>query len=171
MALIKTLRSKTPIIPESCYLAENATIIGDVVMGEGCSIWFQTVIRGDVNAIVIGDHVNIQDGTVIHGTYELYATKIGNNVSIGHGAIIHGCTIEHDVLIGMGAVIMDEVMVESNVIVAAGAVVPPRKHLVSGWIYAGNPAKKLKPISAEQAQFFIHRTASAYAKYASWYEE
>ncbi len=170
MALIIPLRGNTPVIPESCYLAENATIIGEVTMGESCSIWFQTVVRGDVNSIVLGDNVNIQDGAIIHGTYEKYATNIGNNVSIGHGAIIHGCTIEDDVLVGMGAILMDDVVVESNVIVAAGAVVPPRKRLISGWVYAGNPATQLKPITEEQAQFFIHRTAEAYVKYSSWYE-
>lgn len=171
MALIKSLGTKSPKIHKSCYLAENATIIGDVIIGSGCSIWFQAVIRGDVNTIIIGNEVNIQDGAIVHGTYEISATSIGNCVSIGHGAIIHGCTIHDNVLIGMGAILMDDVIIESNVIVAAGAVVPPRKHLKSGFVYAGNPAKKLKPISEEQAQFFITRTAQAYKKYSDWYKD
>lgn len=169
MALIKTLRGKTPVIHPSVYLAENATIIGDVSIGEGSTIWFQSVIRGDVNKIQIGKNVNIQDGAIIHGTFELFATEIGDNVSIGHGAIIHGCTIMPNVLIGMGAVIMDEVVISSNVIIAAGTIVPPRKKLESGFVYAGNPAKILKPITKEQSFFFINRTAEAYKKYASWY--
>src|SRR5690606_10825896 len=145
--IIKTVNGKSPRIPNDCYIAENATIIGDVTLGEECSIWFNAVIRGDVNKIVIGNRVNIQDGAVIHCTYLKHATEIGNNVSVGHNAIVHGCIIQDNVLVGMGAIIMDGCVVESNSIVAAGAVVTQNTRIESGSIYAGVPAKKVKDIN------------------------
>ena len=170
MALLKTVRGFTPKMGKNCFLAENATLIGDVSMGNDCSIWYSAVVRGDVNTISLGNKVNIQDGAVIHCTYKKSKTVIGQRVSIAHGAIIHGCEIQDDVLVGMKAVIMDNAVVESNVIVAAGAVVLEGKRLESGHIYAGVPAKKIKAIDTEQTQWHITRTADAYLKYASWYQ-
>lgn len=169
MALIKSLPNGTPIFGKNCFLAENATIIGDVKIGDNCSIWFQAVIRGDVNSILIGNEVNIQDGAIIHCTYKKSATMIGDRSSIGHKAIIHGCTISEDVLVGMGAIIMDDVYVPPLTMVAAGATIPPGRKLESGFIYAGSPAKKLRKLTDEEVEFFIHRTARNYQKYASWY--
>lgn len=140
--LIKSVNGKSPLIPEDCYVAENATIIGDVTIGKSCSVWFNAVIRGDVHFIKIGDKVNIQDGAIIHCTYQKYPTVIGNNVSIGHHAIVHGCTVHDNVLIGMGAIVMDNCIIESNSIIAAGAVVTQNTRVESGSIYAGVPAKK-----------------------------
>ncbi len=171
MALIKSVRGFTPKIHESCFLADNATIIGDVSIGEFCSIWFNTVIRGDVNSIIIGTEVNIQDGVVIHCTYEKSITTIGDRVSIGHNAIVHGCTIESDVLVGMGSIIMDHVTIPSNVIIGAGAVIPEGIQLEEGYIYAGIPAKKLKKIDPENFKFFIERTAKNYQLYANWFKD
>ncbi len=170
MALIKSVRDFHPEFGENCYLAENATIIGDVIMGDDCSVWFQAVVRGDVNSIRIGDLVNIQDGAVIHGTYEKSATTIGNRVSIGHRAIVHGCTLKDNVLIGMGAIVMDDAVVMPNVIVAAGAVVLEKSVLESGYIYAGVPAKKVKAVSPGQLKGTLNRIADAYVKYAGWYQ-
>lgn len=170
MALIKSVRNKTPEFGPNCYLAENATIVGEVKMGKDCSVWFQAVIRGDVNGIVIGDQVNIQDGAIIHCTYEKAATRIGNRVSIGHRAIIHGCTIDDDVLVGMGAIVMDHAKVPSNVLIAAGAVVLENAQLESGFIYAGVPAKKVKALSPELFKGQIERIANNYVMYASWFE-
>ena len=170
MALIKSVRGFNPQFGENVYLAENATIIGDVVMGDNCSVWFQAVVRGDVNAIRMGDKVNVQDGAVIHCTYERAATTIGNNVSIGHGAIVHGCTIKDNVLVGMGAIIMDNAVIEENVIVAAGAVVLENSRLDSGHIYAGVPAKKVKKLSTEKFKDNVERIANNYLKYASWFK-
>lgn len=170
MALIKEVRGLKPEIDDSTWMAENAVVVGDVKIGKDCSIWFHAVVRGDVNAIRIGNKCNIQDGAVIHCTYEKAATTIGDNVSIGHKAIVHGCTIESNALIGMGAIVMDHALVPSDCIVAAGALVPENKVLESGWIYAGIPAKKFKPISDEQRQFFIHRTADNYVKYSGWFK-
>ncbi len=171
MALIKTVRGFTPQFGNDCFLAENATIIGDVQMGDGGSIWYQAVVRGDVNFIRIGNKVNIQDGAVIHGTYERAGTTIGNNVSIGHRAIVHGCTLHDNVLVGMGAIIMDNAVVEENVLIAAGAVVLQNSVLESGHIYAGVPAKKVKPLGEEQFADTIGRIADAYITYASWFKE
>src|SRR5215217_6164231 len=145
--LVKSVNGKTPSIPEDCYVAENATIVGDVVFGRSCSVWFNAVVRGDVNSILIGNKVNIQDGAVIHCTYQKHATVIGNNVSIGHNAIVHGCTLHDNVLIGMGAIVMDNAVVHSNTIIAAGAVVLENTICEAGSIYAGVPAKKVKDIS------------------------
>ena len=141
MALIKPVNGIEPRFGKNCYLAENATIVGDVEMGDDCSVWFQAVIRGDVHYIKMGHKVNVQDGAIIHCTYKKHPTTIGNNVSIGHRAIVHGCTIHDNVLVGMGAIVMDNVVVESNVLIAAGAVVLENSHLKSGFIYAGVPAK------------------------------
>jgi len=170
MTLIKSVRSFTPQYGEDCYFAENATIIGDVIMGDQCSVWFQAVVRGDVNSIRIGNKVNIQDGVVIHGTYERASTTIGDRVSIGHRAIVHGCTLHDDVLIGMGAIVMDHAVVESNVLVAAGAVVLENSRLEAGHIYAGVPARKVKAISEEQFQDSIGRIANAYIEYSGWFK-
>ena len=150
MALIKTLNGKTPLIGKGCYLAENATLVGDVVLGRSCSVWFNAVVRGDVHYIKIGDKVNIQDGAVIHCTYQKHATEIGHNVSIGHNALVHGCSIHNNVLVGMGAIVMDGAVIESNSIIAAGAIVLEGTLVESGSIYAGVPAKKIKSLSQEQ---------------------
>jgi carbonic anhydrase/acetyltransferase-like protein (isoleucine patch superfamily) len=169
--LIKEINGKYPQIPSDCYVAENATIVGDVVLGSNCSVWFNAVIRGDVNSIRIGDKVNIQDGAVIHCTYQKHPTIIGNNVSIGHNAIVHGCTVKDNVLIGMGAIVMDNCEIGSNSIIAAGAVLTEGTIVPSGCIYAGVPAKKVKDISSELIHGEIDRIANNYIKYASWFEE
>lgn len=171
MPIIKSVNGKYPQIPEDCYIAENATIVGDVQMGEACSVWFNAVIRGDVHYIKMGDKVNIQDGAVIHATYQKSPTTIGNNVSIGHNALVHGCTIHDNVLVGMGSIIMDDCIVESNSIIAAGAVVTKNTHVESGSIYAGVPAKKVKDISKELISGEIDRIANNYVKYSSWFKE
>lgn len=169
--LVKTVNGKTPIIPEDCYVAANATIIGEVVLGENCSVWFNAVIRGDVNFIKIGNKVNIQDGAVIHCTYQKHPTVIGNNVSIGHNAIVHGCTIHDNVLIGMGAIVMDNCIVESNSIVAAGSVVTQNTIILSGTIWAGIPAKKIKDIDQSDFAGEIERISNNYVMYSSWLKE
>ncbi|MFS4483895.1 gamma carbonic anhydrase family protein [Hyunsoonleella sp. 2307UL5-6] len=171
MPIIQTVRGKTPIIPKDCFIAENATIVGEVTMGNQCSVWFSAVVRGDVNFIKIGNKVNIQDGAVIHGTFEKAGTTIGNNVSVGHNALVHGCTIHDNVLVGMGSIIMDGCVVHSNSIVAAGAVVTQNTIIESGSIYAGVPAKKVKDISKALISGEINRISDAYIKYASWFTE
>ncbi|NOQ75822.1 MAG: gamma carbonic anhydrase family protein [Crocinitomix sp.] len=171
MALIKSCRNNSPKIPESCWLAENATIVGDVHMGENCSVWFNAVIRGDVNTITMGDNVNIQDGAVIHCTYEKTKTTLGNNVSVGHNALVHGCTVADNVLIGMGSIIMDNCVIEENCIIAAGAVLLEGTHVESGSIWAGVPAKKVKDLSPEMFKGEVMRIAKNYRMYASWFEE
>jgi carbonic anhydrase/acetyltransferase-like protein (isoleucine patch superfamily) len=171
MPIIKPVKGKYPQIPEDCFIAENATIVGEVTMGKECSVWFNTVIRGDVHFIKMGDKVNVQDGAIIHATYQKSPTTIGNNVSIGHNAIVHGCTIKDNVLIGMGSIIMDDCVVESNSIIAAGAVVPQNTIVESGSIYAGVPAKKIKDISKELISGEIDRIANNYVKYSSWFKE
>lgn len=169
--LIKSVNGRSPIIPNDCYVAENATIIGDVSFGASCSIWFNAVIRGDVHYIKIGDKVNIQDGAIIHCTYQKHPTIIGNNVSIGHNAIVHGCTIQDNVLIGMGAIVMDNCIVESNSIVAAGAVLTQNTVVESGTIWAGVPAKKVKDIDQSDFAGEIERISNNYVMYSSWYKE
>ena len=169
--LIKTVRGKTPRYGSDCFIADNATLIGDVVLGAGCSVWFSAVVRGDVNSISVGDHVNIQDGAVIHGTYEKSATTIGNHVSIGHNAIVHGCRIHDHVLIGMGAIVMDDCIVEPYSIIAAGAVVPKNTHIKRGSVYAGVTAKCIKSVSPELMEGEIERIAKSYSMYASWFKE
>jgi carbonic anhydrase/acetyltransferase-like protein (isoleucine patch superfamily) len=171
MALIKPVRGINPKFGEDCYLAENATIVGDVEMGDSCSVWFQAVVRGDVHRIRIGNKVNIQDGAVIHCTYQKAPTTIGNNVSIGHRAIVHGCTIKDNVLVGMGAIVMDHAVVEENVLIAAGAVVLENAHLESGFIYAGVPAKKVKAVSEDRFNNTIQRIANSYLMYSNWFKE
>ncbi|MBK8052170.1 MAG: gamma carbonic anhydrase family protein [Saprospiraceae bacterium] len=169
--IIKSVKGVLPKIGEDCFIAENATIVGDVQMGSQCSVWFNAVIRGDVNYIKMGDKVNIQDGAVIHCTYEKFPTNIGNNVSVGHNAIVHGCTIHDNVLIGMGAIVMDNCVVESNSIIAAGAVVTQNTRVEAGTIYAGVPAKKVKDISQELISGEIDRIANNYVMYSGWFKE
>ena len=169
MPIILEVRGKAPIIPEDCFVAENATIVGEVSLGQQCSIWFNAVVRGDVHFISIGNKVNIQDGAVIHATYQKSPTTIGNNVSIGHNAIVHGCTIHDNVLIGMGSVIMDDCVIKSNSIIAAGAVVTKGTVVESGSIYAGTPAKKIKSVSQDLTSGEIDRIANNYLKYSSWF--
>ena len=159
MPIILPVKDKYPQFGDGCFIAPNATIVGDVIMGKECSIWFNAVIRGDVNFIKMGDRVNVQDGACIHCTYQKYGTTIGNNVSIGHNAIVHGCTVHDNVLIGMGAIVMDLAVVQKHVIVAAGAVVLENSILESGWIYGGTPARKIKQLDPDNRQFFITRTA------------
>ncbi|HAE31606.1 MAG TPA: gamma carbonic anhydrase family protein, partial [Flavobacteriales bacterium] len=149
MALIREIRGKTPVFGKNCWMAENAVVVGDVSMGDECSIWYNAVIRGDVHYIKIGSRVNIQDGAVVHCTYQKSPTSIGNNVSIGHNAIVHGCTIKDNVLIGMGSIVMDDCIVESGSIIAAGAVVTQGTHIKEGSLYAGVPAKFIKEVSQE----------------------
>lgn len=170
MALIKSCKDLSPQFGEDCYLAENATIIGDVVMGQQCSVWFNAVIRGDVNSIRIGNKVNIQDGAVLHCTYQKTTVSIGNNVSIGHNALVHGCTIEDNVLIGMGAIVMDNCHIESNCIIAAGAVVLEGTRVESWSIYGGVPAKKIKTLSPELFEGEVMRIADNYVFYSSWFK-
>lgn len=171
MALIKSLRGFTPQFGSNCFLADNATVIGDVIMGDNCSIWFNAVVRGDVHYIRIGNKVNIQDGAIVHCTYMKAPVNIGNNVSIAHNAIIHGCTIHDNVLIGMGAIVMDHVVVNSNTIIAAGALILENTVLEPESIYAGVPAKKVKTIGKELVQGQIERIANSYITYAGWYKE
>ena len=171
MPIIKPVNGKHPHIPDDCYIAENTTIVGDVTMGNQCSVWFNAVIRGDVHYIKMGNKVNVQDGAVIHATYQKSPTTIGNNVSIGHNAIVHGCTIHDNVLIGMGSIVMDDCVVESNSIIAAGAVVTQNTRVEAGSIYAGVPAKKVKDISKELISGEIDRIANNYVKYSSWFKE
>ena len=171
MALIKPVLGIHPTFGNNCYLAENATIVGDVVMGDECSVWFNAVVRGDVHYIRMGNRVNVQDGAVIHCTYKKAATTIGNNVSIGHNALVHGCTVKDNVLIGMGAIVMDNVVVEENTIIAAGAVVLENTHVESGCIYAGVPAKKVKTLNAEQTATLIKGIAENYVMYSGWFKD
>jgi carbonic anhydrase/acetyltransferase-like protein (isoleucine patch superfamily) len=170
MPVILPVKGVHPQIPEDCFVAPNATIVGDVVMGNECSIWFNAVVRGDVNSIRMGNKVNIQDGACIHATYEKTKVSLGNNVSVGHNAIIHGCTVQDNVLIGMGAIVMDNAQIGSNSIIAAGAVVLENTIVEAGSIYAGVPAKKVKNISADLIQGEIERIAKNYTLYSSWFK-
>ena len=169
--LIKSVNGKSPLIPDDCYVAENATIVGEVTFGHSCSVWFNAVIRGDVHFISIGNKVNIQDGAVIHCTYKKHPTIIGNNVSIGHNAIVHGCTIQDNVLIGMGAIVMDNCVIESNSIVAAGSVITQNTIVESGTIWAGVPAKKVKEINQSDFAGEIERISNNYVIYSNWFKE
>lgn len=171
MALIKPVNDHAPRFGENCYFSENATIVGDVVTGDNCTFWFQSVVRGDVHFIRMGNNVNVQDGAILHCTYEKAPLSIGNNVSIGHRAIVHGCTIEDNVLIGMGAIVMDHAVVEKNSLIAAGSVVLENTRVESGCIYAGIPAKKVKELSSEHFKNINERIANNYIKYASWFKE
>jgi len=170
MPLILPVKGISPKWGSDCFIAENATIVGDVVMGDKCSVWFNAVIRGDVNFIKIGNNTNIQDGAVIHCTYQGASTTIGNNVSIGHNALVHGCTLHHHVLVGMGAVVMDNAVVEEFVIIAAGAIVLEKTVCESGYLYAGIPAKKIKPLSDEQKEM-LKRLPQNYIMYAGWFNK
>jgi len=169
--IVKELNGHRPKFGQGCFLAENAVIIGDVVMGDQCSVWYHAVLRGDVHYIRMGNKVNIQDGAVVHGTYRKYPTTIGDNVSVGHNAIVHGCTIHDNVLVGMGSIVMDDSVVESNTIIAAGAVVTRGSHVEAGSIYAGVPARKVKDISKELISGEIVRIAESYITYSSWYDK
>lgn len=170
MALILPVETHFPKWGHNCFIAPNCTIVGDVEMGDDCSIWFNTVLRGDVNAIRIGNKVNIQDGAVIHCTYQRTRAIIGNNVSIGHNAIVHGCTVHDNVLIGMGAIVMDNAVVHSNTIIAAGAVVLENNICEGGSIYAGVPAKKVKAIEQQKVEGEINRIANNYLRYSKWFD-
>ena len=170
MSLVITCREKTPKFGNECFIAETATIIGDLSCGDQCSFWFNSVVRGDVHYIKMGNKVNVQDGAIVHCTYERFPVNIGNNVSIGHNAIVHGCTIHDNVLIGMGAIVMDNVVVEEGSIIAAGAVVLENTIVESGSIYAGVPAKKVKSVDLELVNGQINRIANNYVKYSSWYK-
>ena len=170
MAFIKPVRGIHPQFGNACFLADNATVVGEVIMGDHCSVWFNAVVRGDVHSITIGHHTNIQDGAVIHCTYQKAKTVIGNYVSIAHNAVVHGCTIEDQVLIGMGAIVMDGAVVKTGAVIAAGAIVLQNTVVEEGSIFAGNPARFLKKVSPEQAEVFM-RTANNYVMYADWYKE
>ena len=170
MALIKSVRGFSPEIGANCFLADNATIVGDVKIGSDCSFWFNSVIRGDVNSIVIGNKVNIQDGSVLHCLYEKSTIHIGNNVSIGHNVIIHGATIKDNVLIGMGAIIMDHAVIGENSIIAAGALVLNGTIVEPGSIYGGVPAQRIKSVEQEQTKEMIEKIANNYLMYAKWYK-
>lgn len=168
-ALILPVQGKYPEIGPECYLADNATVVGDVTLGRNCTVWFNAVLRGDVNSIRIGDQTNIQDGAVIHCTYQKAATTIGSRVSVGHKAIVHGCTVEDDVLIGMGAIVMDQAVVGAGCIIAAGAVVLENTQCEPGYLYAGVPARKIKPVSEAQ-RAGMKQTAANYVMYAGWFQ-
>ena len=170
MPLIYPINGIAPTFGENTFIAENATIVGDVIMGDNCSVWFNTVIRGDVHFIRIGNNVNIQDGAIVHCTYKKHPVTIGNHVSIAHAAIVHGCTIHDNVLIGMGAIVMDGVVVESNSIIAAGAVVSQGTIVESGSVYAGIPARKIKTLDKELLEGQVNRIAKSYTMYASWHD-
>ena len=171
MAIVKKLNGHTPKFGKNCFLADNAAIIGAVEMGDDCSIWFGAVLRGDVHEIRIGNKVNIQDNATIHATYQKYPTHIGNNVSIAHNAVVHGCTIHDNVLIGMGAVVLDNAVIESNTIIAAGSVVTKGTVVESGWVYAGIPAKKIKQMGEDLLKGEVERIVNSYNMYAGWYTD
>ena len=170
MAIIKSLRGHTPQFGKDCFLADNAVVVGEVKMGNNCTIWFNAVVRGDVHSITLGDNTNVQDGAVIHCTYQKARTMIGSNVSIAHNAIVHGCTVEDNVLIGMGAIVMDDAVIGTGSVIAAGAVVLPGTIVEPGSIYAGIPAKRIKDIGHEMKEV-ITRTAMNYPMYAKWYNQ
>lgn len=168
--ILRELNGKKPEFGKDCFFAENSVVVGEVIMGDQCSVWYNAVIRGDVHYIKMGNKVNVQDGAVIHATFEKSPTNIGNNVSIGHNALVHGCTVHDNVLIGMGAIVMDDCIIESNSIIAAGAVLTKGTHVPSGTIFAGVPAKKVKDISEELISGEINRIADNYVKYSGWYK-
>jgi carbonic anhydrase/acetyltransferase-like protein (isoleucine patch superfamily) len=170
MPLILPVEGKSPVFGKDCFIAQNATLVGDVVCGDQCSFWFNSVVRGDVHSIRIGNRVNVQDGAVLHCTYQKHPLEIGDNVSIGHNALVHGCTIHPNVLIGMGSIVMDGVVVESNCIIAAGAVVLEGTIVKSGSVYAGVPAKKVKDITPELVSGEVERIAKNYVFYSGWFK-
>ncbi|MFT4660068.1 MAG: carbonic anhydrase/acetyltransferase-like protein (isoleucine patch superfamily) [Patiriisocius sp.] len=171
MSQIISCRGKSPEVGEDCFIAQNATLIGDIICGDQCSFWFNAIVRGDVHYVRMGNKVNVQDGAIIHCTYERFPVNIGNNVSIGHNAIVHGCTIHDDVLIGMGSIVMDNVVVHSGSIIAAGAVVLENTIVEAGTVYAGVPAKKVKSVDEKLASGQINRIANSYTKYSSWFKK
>jgi gamma-carbonic anhydrase len=170
MAIIKSVRGYTPAFGKNCFFADGAIIVGEVVMGDNCTVWFNAVVRGDVHSITIGNNTNIQDGVVIHCTYQKAKTVIGSNVSIAHNAVVHGCTVEDNVLIGMGAIIMDDAVIGQGSVIAAGAIVLPKTIVEPGSIYAGIPAKRIKDVGAEMTEV-IARTAKNYPMYAEWFKQ
>lgn len=169
MAVILPVLDKHPKWGDNCFIAPNATIVGDVSLGNNCSVWFNAVIRGDVNTITIGNDSNIQDGAVIHATYQKASTTIGNRVSVGHNAIVHGCILKDHILIGMGAIVMDNAVVDEYCIIAAGSVILENTHCESGYLYAGVPAKKIKPITEEQ-RALLNKLPDNYILYADWFK-
>lgn len=169
MAIIKSVRGFTPKFGNNCFFADNSVVVGEVLMGNNCTVWFNAVVRGDVHSITIGDNTNIQDGAVIHCTYQKAKTVIGSNVSIAHNAIVHGCLVEDNVLIGMGAIIMDGAVIGNNSVIAAGAIILPGTIVEPGSMYAGNPAKRMKDISDEMREV-IQRTAKNYTMYSEWFK-
>lgn len=169
MAIIKSVRGLTPKFGNNCFFAENSVVVGEVIMGDNCTVWFNAVVRGDVHSITIGNNTNIQDGAIIHCTYQRAKTVIGSNVSIAHNAIVHGCTVEDNVLVGMGAIIMDGAVIGSNSVIAAGAIILPGTVVESGSMWAGNPGKRMKDISDEMREV-IQRTAKNYPMYAEWFK-
>jgi carbonic anhydrase/acetyltransferase-like protein (isoleucine patch superfamily) len=171
MPIILPVRGIHPTFGNDCFIAPNATIVGDLICGDQCSFWFNAVVRGDVNSIRLGNKVNVQDGAIIHCTYQKAATTIGNNVSIGHNAMVHGCTIHDNVLVGMGAIVMDHCVIESNSIIAAGAIVLEGTHVPAGSVFAGIPAKKVKEVSKELFEGEVQRIANNYVMYSSWFKE
>ena len=171
MPVIRGVGGKHPVFGRDCFIAENATVVGDVIMGDECSIWYNAVLRGDVHYIRMGNRVNVQDGAIIHCTYKKAPTEIGDNVSIAHNAIVHGCTLHDSILVGMGSIIMDHCIVERNSIIAAGAVLTKGTHVPEGSIFAGMPARKIREISPELSQGEIQRIAASYVRYASWFKE
>ncbi len=170
MGLIRTLNGKTPKLGTDCFVAETAALIGDITAGDNCSFWYNAVMRGDVNPLVLGDRVNVQDGAVIHGTDQKKPTTIGNDVSIGHNAIVHGCTLKDNVLVGMGAIVMDDAVVHSNSIIAAGAVVLEKTIVEPNCIYAGAPARKVKDLEPNFAKEAVASVASKYLTTKAWYK-
>jgi len=169
--IFKEINGKRPQGGKNCFFAENSVVVGDVVFGDNCSVWYSTVIRGDVNSIRIGNNVNIQDGAVVHCTYRKYSTQLGDNVTVGHNAIVHGCTIHENVLVGMGAIVMDNCVVESGAIIAAGAVVTEGTHVKAGSIYGGIPARKVKENEVGSIGPKIEQIAKNYIKFSEWYKE
>jgi gamma-carbonic anhydrase len=169
MAIIKSVRGFAPQFGNNCFLADNAVVVGEVIMGDNCTVWFNAVVRGDVNSITIGNNTNIQDGAVIHATYQKSKTVIGNNVSIAHNAVVHGCTVEDNVLIGIGAIVLDDAVIGSGSVIAAGAIILPKTKVEPGSVYAGVPAKKVKEIGEEMKEVIV-RTAKNYPMYAEWFK-
>ena len=168
MAIVKSVRGFSPHFGNNCFLADNCVVVGEVKMGDNCTVWFNAVVRGDVNSITIGNNTNIQDGAVIHGTYQKSKTVIGNNVSIAHNAVVHGCTIEDNVLIGIGAIVLDDAVIGTGSVIAAGAIILPKTKVEPGSVYAGVPAKKVKEIGGEMKEVIV-RTAKNYPMYAEWF--
>lgn len=171
MAIIRSVRGFTPEIGKNCFLADNAVVVGDVVMGDDCSVWYSTVLRGDVNSIRIGDRVNIQDGSVLHTLYEKSTIEIGNDVSIGHNVVLHGCKVRDYALIGMGAIVMDDAIVGEGALVAAGSVVLSRTYIGPHEMWAGAPARFVKMVEPEKAKEMNVKIAKNYLMYSKWYDQ